>query len=79
LRGSESTEKPTDSRKSKEERREARELQQTGTRYKERLEQVQRACSRSHTGHRNRQQESHRSSPPEQVQQIRLTPQLRTL
>ena len=51
MRGSESTEKPTDSRKSKEERREAREPQQTGTRYKESLQQVQRACSRSHTGH----------------------------
>ena len=56
MRGSESTEKPTDSRRSKEERREARELQQTGTRYKESLQQVQGACSRSYTGHQIRQQ-----------------------
>ena len=40
MRGSERTEKPTDSRRSKEERREARELQQTGTRYKESLQQI---------------------------------------
>lgn len=52
MRGSERTEKPTDSRRSKEERREARELQQTGTRYKESLQQVQGVCSRSYTGHR---------------------------
>lgn len=57
MRGSESTEKPTDSRRSKEERREARELQQTGTRYKESLQQVQGACSRSYTGHQIRKQE----------------------
>lgn len=57
MRGSERTEQPTDSRRSKEERRAAREPQQTGTRYKESLEQVQRACSRSYTGHQIRKQE----------------------
>ena len=51
MRGSERTEKPTDSRRSKG-RREAREPQQTGTRYKESLQQVRRTCSGSHTGHR---------------------------
>jgi len=66
LRGSERTEKPTDNREAKEEEKpESYSRQQTGTRYKESLQQVQRACSRSYTGHQIRQQESHRSNPPD--------------
>ena len=81
MRGSESTEKPTDSRRSKG-RREARELQQTADR-----NQIQRKLV---SGTESLQQIIHRppdqaaGEPPEQptrsqVQKIRLTSQLRTL
>lgn len=81
MRGSESTEKPTDSRRSKG-RRKTRELQQTADR-----NQIQRKLA---AGTGSLQQIIHRppdqaaGEPPEQatrlqVQQIRLTSQLRTL
>ena len=82
MKGSERTEQPTDSRRSKEERRKKRSQRATADR-----NQIQRKLA---AGTGSLQQIIHRTpdqaagEPPEQatrlqVQQIRLTSQLRTL
>ena len=77
MRGSQSNRTANKDRAGEAKEEEARE-QQTGTRYKESLYQIQRAGSGSQTT-----KSDSRRAPEQvtrsQVQQIRLTPQLRTL
>lgn len=86
MRGSERTEKPTDSRRSKEERREAKKKEEKPESYSRPEPDIKKACSRYRelaADHTQATRSGSRREPEQvtrsQVQQIRLDSQLRTL